>query len=148
MRRTDARQQPRDDRMIEQLHHFEWTKLHCEQNEVGNVFNVPLRQCRKDSSRFELVRPNRCDERTIHFATFHLIEQKFTNSAVVADARPNHVRIQQTDITAFLRSAQGGKRRKCKIPWQVQPYDSNSLVQFFQLLRETIEKLFIARRVR
>lgn len=69
-------------------------KLDCEQQEVGNVFDVPFGQCRKYGGWLQLLRTNRCDERAVHFAPFHLIQNEFANRAVVMDARTYYVRIQ------------------------------------------------------
>lgn len=88
--------------MVEQnVSHF-WTELHGEQQEVGNVFDVPFGECREYCRRYELLWPDRSDEWAIHFAALHLVQDEFAHSAIEMDARTYNVRIQQTDITAFF----------------------------------------------
>lgn len=86
MRGTDARQQPRNDRMIEKSVDHLWTKLYGEQQEIGNIFDVPFGQCGKQGRWFQLLWPNCGGEWTVHFASFHLIQNKFAHGAIIVDA--------------------------------------------------------------
>jgi len=81
--------------------------LHGEQDELGDVVNIPLGQCGKCIRWLQLLHRQLGDKRTLNWASLELVQHEFADSRIEFRASLEQGGVQERDLAAGFRAKIG-----------------------------------------